>query len=64
MVYLGHHQTTKVVITQSPPKRSGQSLIDKTSHTEGLGNGFYTRGTKTAEVEGLWLKYKDPEVCV
>ena len=54
MVYLGHCQTTKVVITQGPPKRSGHSLIDKTSHTECLGNVSYMRGTDTAEVEGLW----------
>ena len=56
MVCLGHHQTTKVVITQSPPKRSGCPLIDKTSNIECLGNASYMRGTKTAEVEGLWLK--------
>ena len=56
MVHLSHHQTTKVVITQGPPKRSGCSLIDKTSHTECLGNVSYARGTNTAEVEGLWFK--------
>ena len=53
MVYLGHCQTTKVVITQSPPQGSGCSLIDKTNNTECLGNASYMRGTKTAEVEGL-----------
>ena len=56
MVHLGHHQTTKVVITQSPPKRSGRPLIDKTVNTECLGNASYTRGTETAEVEDLWLE--------
>ena len=56
VVHLGHHQTTKVVITQSPPKRSGHPLIDKTSNSECLGNASYMRGTETAEVEGLWFK--------
>ena len=56
MVYLGHRQTTKVVITQGPPKRSGRSLLDKTSNTEYLDNASYMRGTKSAEVEGLQLK--------
>ena len=37
VVHLGHRQTTKVVITQSPPKGSERSLIDKTSNTECLG---------------------------
>ena len=55
MVHLGHHQINKVIITQSPPNRSGHSLIDKTSNTVHLGNASYMRGTKTAEVEGLWL---------
>ena len=55
-VHLGHHQTNKVIITQSPPKRSGRPLIDKTSNTEYLGNASYMRGTETAEVEGLWLR--------
>ena len=56
VVHLGHHQTMKVVITQSPPKRSGHPLIDKTSNSEHLGNASYMRGTETAEVEGLWFK--------
>ena len=62
MVHLGHHQTNKVIITQSPPKRPGRPLIDKTSNTECLDNASYMRGTETAEVEGLWL-WKDPKVC-
>ena len=56
MVCLGHHQTTEVVITQSPLKRSGHPLINKTSNIECLGNASYMRGTETAKVEGLWLK--------
>ena len=55
MVHLGHRQINKVIITQSPPNRSGCSLIDKTSNTVHLGNASYTRGTETARVEGLWL---------
>ena len=55
MVHLGHHQINKVIITLSPPNRSGCSLIDKTSNTVHLGNASYRRGTETAEVEGLWL---------
>ena len=55
MVHLGHCQINKVIITQSPPNRSGCSLIDKTSNTVHLDNASYTRGTETAEVEGLWL---------
>ena len=56
MVHLGHHQTNKVIITQSPPRGSGHPLIDKTSNTECLDNASYMRGTETAEVEGLWLE--------
>ena len=55
MVHLGHHQTNKVIITQSPPNRSGRSLIDKISNTVYLGNASYMKGTETAEVGGLWL---------
>ena len=55
MVHLGHRQINKVIITQSPPNLSGCSLIDKTSNTVHLDNASYTRGTETAEVEGLWL---------
>ena len=52
MVHLGHRQTNKVIISQSPPNRSGHSLIDKISNTVYLGNASYTRGTETAEVGG------------
>ena len=55
MVHLGHHQINKVIITQSPPNRSGCSLIDKTSNTVHLDNASYMRGTETAKVEALWL---------
>ena len=51
----GHHQINKVIITQSPPNRSGHSIIDKTNNTVHLVNASYTRVTETAEVEGLWL---------
>ena len=55
MVHLGHHKINKVIITQSPPNRSGRSIIDETNNTVHLGNASYTRGTKTTGVEGLWL---------
>ena len=55
MVHLGHHQINKVIITQSPPNRSGHSIVDKTNNTVHLGNASYTRGTETIGVEGLWL---------
>ena len=55
MVHLGHHQINKVIITQSPPNRSGRSIIDEINNTVHLGNASYARGTETAEVEGLWL---------
>ena len=55
MVQLGHRQINKVIITQSPPNRSGCTLIDKTSNTVYLVNASYTRGTEMAKVEGLWL---------
>ena len=55
MVHLGQRQTNEVRITQSPPNRSGCTLIDKTSNTVFLINASYARGTDTAEVEGLWL---------
>ena len=55
MVHLGHCQINKVIITQSPPNRSGRSLINKTNNTVHLINASYMRGTETAEVEGLWL---------
>ena len=55
VVHLGHRQINKVIITQSPPYRSGHSFIDKTNNTVHLVNASYTRGTETAGVEGLWL---------
>ena len=61
---LSNHQITKVIITQSPPKRSGHPLIGKTSNIECLGKASYTRGTKTAEVEGLWLRWRPSSVCL
>ena len=62
MVHLGHHQINKVVTTQSPPNRSGCMLMVKTSNTVYPGYASYSRGTETAEVEGLWL-CKDPNTC-
>ena len=59
----GHHQINKVTITQSPPNRSGRMLMGKTNNTVLPGYASYSRGTKTAKVEGLWLS-KDPKVCV
>ena len=35
----------------------------KTNNTVHSGYASYLRGTKTAEVEGLWL-IKDPNACV
>ena len=55
VIHLGHHQINKVIITQSPPNRSGHSIIDETNNTVYLGNASYMRGTETAGVEGLWL---------
>ena len=59
----GHHQINKVVITQSPPNRSGHMLMGKTNNTVHSGYASYWRGTKTAEVEGLWLS-EDANACV
>ena len=55
MVHLGQHQTNKAITAQSPPNRSGCTLIDKTSNTVFLINASYRRGTDTAKVEDLWL---------
>ena len=63
MVHLGHRQINKVTITQSPPNRSGHMLMDKTNNTVHPRYAFYSRGSETAEVEGLWLS-KDPNTCV
>ena len=59
----GYHQINKVIITQSPPNRSGHMLMGKTNNTVHPGYASYLRGTETAEVEGLWLS-KDPNTCV
>ena len=59
----GNHQINKVVITQSPPNRSGCMPMGKTNNTVHLGYASYWRSTETAEVEGLWLS-KDPNDCV
>ena len=59
----GHHQINKVVITQSPPNRSGFMLMGKTNITVHPGYASYWKGTETAEVEGLWLS-GDPNTCV
>ena len=59
----GHHQMNKVIITQSPTNRSGCMLMGKTNNTVHPGYASDLRGTKTAEVEGLWLS-KDPNTCV
>ena len=62
MVHLSHHQINKVVITQSPPNRSGCMLLVNTNNTVLLGYASYLRGTETAEVGGLWL-CRDPKTC-
>ena len=59
----GHHQINKVVITQSPPNRSGHMLMGKTNNTVHSGYPSYWRGTETTKVEGLWLS-EDPNACV
>ena len=59
----GYHQINKVIITQSPPSRSGCMLMGKTNNTVHPGYASYLRGTETAKVEGLWLS-KDPNACV
>ena len=62
MVDLGHRQINKVITTQSPPNRSGCMLMVKTNNTVHPGYASYSRGTETAEVEGLWLS-RDPNAC-
>ena len=56
-------QINKITITQSPPYRSGCMLMEKTNNTVHSEYASYSRGTETAEVEGLWLS-KDPNTCV
>ena len=62
MVDLGHCQINKVVITQSPPNRSGHMLLVNTNNTVLLGYASYSRDTETAKVGGLWL-CRDPKTC-
>ena len=50
-----YHQTTKVMLTESSPERSGYMHIDKQVTLSILAMLFSSRGTKTAKVEGLWL---------
>ena len=59
----GYHQINKVIITQSPPNRSGHMLMGETNNTVHPGYASYFRSTKTAKVEGLWLS-EDPNTCV
>ena len=59
----GHCQINKVVITQSPPNRSGCMLMGKTNNTVHSGYASYWRGTETTKVEDLWLS-EDPNTCV
>ena len=50
-----YHQTTKVTLTEGSPERSGYMHMDKQVTLSILVMLFSMRGTKTAEVEGLWL---------
>ena len=50
-----YHQITKVTLAESSPERSGYMYMDKQVTHSILGMLFSMRGTKTAEVEGLWL---------
>ena len=59
----GCHQINAVTITHSPPNSSRFMLMGKTNNTVHPGYASYSRGTKTARVEGLWLS-KDPNTCV
>ena len=58
-----YHQTTEVTLTEGSPERSGYMHMDKQVTHSILGMLFSTRGTKTAEVEGLWL-IKRPKCLV
>ena len=51
----GYCQTTKVTLTEGSPERSGYMHMDKQVTHLFLGMLFSMRGTKPAEVEGLWL---------
>ena len=59
----GHCQINEVTITQTPQNRSGCMLMEKTNNTVHSRYTSYSRGTETAEVEGLWLA-KDPNAHV
>ena len=56
-------QTTKVTLTEGSPERSGYMHIDKQVMLFILVMLFSSRGTETAEVEGLWLVNR-PECLV
>ena len=51
----GYHQTTKVPLTGDSPEWSGYMHMDKQVMHSILDMLFSTKGTKTAEVGGLWL---------
>ena len=51
----GYHQTTKVTLTEGSPERSGYMHMDKQVTLSILVMLFFSRGTETAKVEGLWL---------
>ena len=50
-----YSQTTKVTLNKSSPERSGCMHVDKKVTLSILIMLLFSRGTKTAEVEGLWL---------
>ena len=47
-------QTTEVTLTEGSPERSGYMHIDK-QVTLSILVMLFSRGTKTAKVEGMWL---------
>ena len=51
----GYHQATKITLTEGSPERSGYMHMDKQVTHSILDMLFSTRGTETAEIEGLWL---------
>ena len=51
----GYHQTTKVTLTEGSSERSGYMHIDKQVILSIPVMLFSSRGTETAEVEGLWF---------
>ena len=59
----GYCQTTKVTVTEGSPERSGYMHIDKHITLSILVMLFYSRSTKTAKVEGVWLVNR-PECLV